>query len=93
MPTLKIETPMKAAPRNCLRVTVKTFGPRTIKTTRASSAAAEVNRTPVPKRAGIVLTIKPMPIYVEPQTIHKVMSGTKILANGASVTPRTSGVV
>ena len=89
--TPRIVTPINIAPRTCGAVTVNARGPLTSSTIVPKSREAAIKRVPDPKSGGIDLTMRAMPVYVEPQTIQSVIKGPMIMRNGASVTPRISG--
>ena len=91
IPTLRIVIPINMAPRTCGAVTVNARGPLTSSTIVPKSREAAIKRVPDPKSGGIDLTMRAMPVYVEPQTIQSVIKGPMIMRNGASVTPRISG--
>jgi hypothetical protein len=90
IPIAKMKVPIKMAPRSSGNVMLKTFGPRIAKTMSARSTVPAKNREPAPISGGMDCTTREIPIYVEPQTIHKVISGVAMRLSGASVTPRTS---
>ncbi|GAA3569071.1 hypothetical protein GCM10022419_057360 [Nonomuraea rosea] len=68
LPVVSSSTPTTAAPRNCLRDSLKAAGPDRTSRKPESSAAAVMNRMAALSIGGIDSIAIPIPRYVEPHT-------------------------